>query len=124
MDQTKDNNITNTPQSEETAKAQPQSEETAKAQPQSESQSHEASQTQPQTSYAVRPNRRQHRRLEYADKSNMLAARNWLNIGFMLFAIVGVILWTQMDDRTIANVQLIIGVVLKIAEVCIRLFKK
>lgn len=111
MDQTKDNNITNIPQSEETAKAQPQS------------QSHEASQTQPQTSYAVRPTRRQHRRLEYADKSNMLVARNWLNIGFMLFAIVGVILWTQMDDRTIANVMLIIGVVLKIAEVCIRLFK-
>ena len=124
MDQTKDNNITNTPQSEETAKAQPQSEETAKAQPQSESQSHEATEAQPQTSYAVRPNRRHHRRLEYADKSNMLVARNWLNIGFMLFAIVGVILWTQMDDRTIANVLLIIGVVLKIAEVCIRLFKK
>ena len=38
MDQTKDNNTTNIPQSEETAKAQPQS------------QSHEASQTQPQTS--------------------------------------------------------------------------
>lgn len=114
MDQTKDNNITNTPQSEETAKAQPQS----------ESQSHEATEAQPQTSYAVRPNHRQHRRLEYADKSNMLVARNWLNIGFMLFAIVGVILWTQMDDRTIANVLLIIGVVLKIAEVCIRLFKK
>lgn len=116
MDQTKDNNTTNIPQSEETAKAQPQS------------QSHEASQTQPQTqpqtSYAVRPNRRHHRRLEYADKSNMLVARNWLNIGFMLFAIVGVILWTQMDGRTIANVLLIIGVVLKIAEVCIRLFKK
>ena len=128
MDQTKDNNITNTPQSEETAKAQPQSEsqshEATEAQPQSESQSHEATEAQPQTSYAVRPNRRHHRRLEYADKSNMLAARNWLNIGFMLFAIVGVILWTQMDDRTIANVLLIIGVVLKIAEVCIRLFKK
>lgn len=114
MDQTKDNNITNTPQSEETAKVQPQS----------ESQSHEATEAQLQTSYAVRPNRRHHRRLEYADKSNMLVARNWLNIGFMLFAIVGVILWTQMDDRTIANVLLIIGVVLKIAEVCIRLFKK
>ena len=42
MDQTKDNNTTNIPQSEETVKAQPQS------------QSHEASQTQPQTSYAVR----------------------------------------------------------------------
>ena len=56
MDQTKDNNITNTPQSEETAKVQPQS----------ESQSHEATEAQPQTSYAVRPNRRHHRRLEYA----------------------------------------------------------
>ena len=128
MDQTKDNNTTNIPQSEETAKAQPQSQSHEASQTQPQSQSHEASQTQPQTqpqtSYAVRPNRRHHRRLEYADKSNMLVARNWLNIGFMLFAIVGVILWTQMDDRTIANVLLIIGVVLKIAEVCIRLFKK
>ena len=124
MDQTKDNNTTNIPQSEETAKAQPQSQSHEASQTQPQSQSHEASQTQPQTSYAVRPNRRHHRRLEYADKSNMLVARNWLNTGFMLFAIVGVILWTQMDDRTIANVLLIIGVVLKIAEVCIRLFKK
>ena len=124
MDQTKDNNTTNIPQSEETAKAQPQSQSHEASQTQPQSQSHEASQTQPQTSYAVRPNRRHHRRLEYADKSNMLVARNWLNIGFMLFAIVGVILWTQMDDHTIANVLLIIGVVLKIAEVCIRLFKK
>lgn len=80
--------------------------------------------TQPQTSYAVRPEHRRHRRLEYADKSNMLAVRNWLNIGFMLFAVVGVILWTQMDDHTIANILLIIGVIMKIAEVCIRLFKK
>lgn len=80
--------------------------------------------TKQQTSYAVRPEHRHHRRLEYADKSNMLVVRNWLNIGFMLFAIAGVILWTQMDDRTIANILLIIGVVMKIAEVCIRLFKK
>lgn len=79
---------------------------------------------QPQTSYAVRPEHRRHRRLEYADKSNMLEVRNWLNIGFMLFAVVGVILWTQMDDHTIANILLIIGVIMKIAEVCIRLFKK
>lgn len=41
-----------------------------------------------------------------------------------LFAVVGVILWTQMDDHTIANILLIIGVIMKIAEVCIRLFKK
>lgn len=63
MDQTKDNNTTNIPQSEETAKAQPQS------------QSHEASQTQPQTSYAVRPNRRHHRRLECSGKGTRLSSR-------------------------------------------------
>ncbi len=79
---------------------------------------------QPQTSYAVRPEHRRHRRLEYADKSNMLVVRNWLNIGFMLFAVVGVILWTQMDDRTIAIILLLICFIRKIAEVSIRLFKK
>lgn len=77
-----------------------------------------------QHSYAVPPTRHHHRRLEYSDKSNMLQVRNYLNIGFMLLAVVGVILWTQMDDRTIAIVFLLIGVALKIAEVCIRLFKK
>lgn len=77
-----------------------------------------------QQSYAVPPTRHHHRRLEYSDKSNMLQVRNYLNIGFMLLALVGVILWTQMDDRTIAIVFLLIGVALKIAEVCIRLFKK
>ena len=44
---------------------------------------------------------------------------------FMLLAIVGVILWTQLEEsRNIAYIVLIVGVVLKIAEVCIRLFKK
>lgn len=76
------------------------------------------------TEYAVRPDHRSHRRLAFSDHDNMLKVRNWLNIAFMLFALVGVILWTQMDDRTIAIVLLIIGVVLKIAEVCIRMFKK
>ena len=38
---------------------------------------------------------------------------------------VGVILWTQLEEsRNIAYIVLIVGVVLKIAEVCIRLFKK
>lgn len=78
-----------------------------------------------QTSYAVRPEHRHHRRLAYSDQSNMLQVRNWLNIGFMLLAIVGVILWTQVEEtRTPAIVVLLIGVALKIAEVCIRLFKK
>lgn len=93
---------------------------------QTEAQQAEAQQTevQPQQSYAVRPQRHHHRRLEYSDRSNMLGVRNALNIAFMLFAIVGVVLFYQMEDRIVAYILLIIGVVLKIAEVCIRMFKK
>ena len=77
------------------------------------------------TSYAVRPDHRSHRRLAFSDQDNMLQTRNYLNMGFMLLAIVGVILWTQLEEnRTPANIVLIIAVALKIAEVCIRLFKK
>lgn len=90
-----------------------------------DAQTMQAQPAQPQTSYAVRPEHRHHRRLAYSDQNNMLQVRNWLNIGFMLLAIVGVILWTQLEDsRTPAIIVLIIGVALKIAEVCIRLFKK
>ena len=79
----------------------------------------------PQPSYAVRPEHRRHRKLAFSDQDNMLQTRNYLNIGFMLLAIVGVILWTQLEEsRTPAIVVLIIAVALKIAEVCIRLFKK
>ena len=77
------------------------------------------------TSYAVRPQHRRLSPLTYSDQSNMLKVRNYLNIAFMLLAIVGVILWTQLEEsRNIAYIVLIVGVVLKIAEVCIRLFKK
>lgn len=80
-------------------------------------------QTEP--SYAVRPQHRRLRPLAYSDQNNMLKVRNYLNIAFMLLAIVGVILWTQLEEsRNIAYIVLIVGVVLKIAEVCIRLFKK
>ena len=80
---------------------------------------------QPQHSYAVRPDHRHHRRLAYSDQNEMLPLRNKLNIGFMLLAIVGVILWTQLEgSHTPAVIVLILAVVLKIAEVCIRLFKK
>lgn len=77
------------------------------------------------TSYAVRPQHRRLRPLAYSDQNNMLKVRNYLNIAFMLLAIVGVILWTQLEEsRNIAYIVLIVSVVLKIAEVCIRLFKK
>ena len=79
----------------------------------------------PQESYAVRPDHRTHRRLAFSNQDDMLQTRNYLNIGFMLLAIVGVILWTQLEEsRTPAIVVLIIAVALKIAEVCIRLFQK
>lgn len=94
-------------------------------QEQAQNQVQEQAQAQePQQSYAVRPQRHHHRRLEYSDRSNMLGVRNALNIAFMLFAIVGVVLFYQMEDRMVAYILLIIGVVLKIAEVCIRMFKK
>ena len=91
----------------------------ATAQPTAEQGAEQTEQKQP-TSYAVRPQHRRLRPLAYSDQNNMLKVRN-----FMLLAIVGVILWTQLEEsRNIAYIVLIVGVVLKIAEVCIRLFKK
>lgn len=98
--------------------------ENATAQPTAEQGTEQTEQKQP-TSYAVRPQHRRLRPLTYSDQNNMLKVRNYLNIAFMLLAIVGVILWTQLEEsRNIAYIVLIVGVVLKIAEVCIRLFKK
>ncbi len=74
-------------------------------------------------SYAVRP-QHHHRRLGYSDRGNLFKVRNILNIAFMILAVAGVILWHVMDDRTLAIVILLTGVVLKIAEVSIRLFHK
>lgn len=100
--------------------------ENATAQPTAEQGADQTEQKQP-TSYAVRPIAK--RPLPpiglHSDQNNMLKVRNYLNIAFMLLAIVGVILWTQLEEsRNIAYIVLIVGVVLKIAEVCIRLFKK
>lgn len=76
-----------------------------------------------QTQYAVRP-RHHHRRLNYSDHDNMFKLRNIFNLAFMLLAIVGVILWMQMDNHFVPNILLIIGVAFKIAEVSIRMFHK
>ena len=72
------------------------------------------------TSYAVRPEHRQRRLIDY----KMFKVRNTLNILFMVLAIIGLILWTQTDLQTLSIVILLIGVAFKIAEVCLRLFKK
>lgn len=76
-----------------------------------------------QTTYAVRPHHRQ-RRLTFSDHDNMFKVRNTLNMVFMLLAVIGLIMYYSMDNHTIAIIVLLVGVVLKIAEVCIRLFHK
>ena len=74
------------------------------------------------TSYAVRP-RHHYRRLDYSDPTH-LRLRNVLNMVFMLLVIVGILLWYTIESHTPAYIVLLVGVVLKIAEVCIRLFRK
>ena len=71
---------------------------------------------QEKTTYAVRPHHH-YKRLDYSDPTN-LKVRNKLNTAFILLVIVGITLWYTMD------VVLLVGVVVKIAEVCIRLFRK
>lgn len=83
-----------------------------------------ASKEETPTSYAVRPHHRQRRLIAYGNDDNTIKLRNRLNILFMILAIVGLVLWTQTEQQTLAIIILLIGVALKIAEVCIRLFKK
>lgn len=54
----------------------------------------------------------------------MFKVRNILNIAFMLLAIGGVALYMSTEWHTAAYVILLVGVVVKIAEVAIRLFHK
>lgn len=75
------------------------------------------------TTYAVRPHHRQ-KRLTFSEHDNLFKVRNYLNIVFMLLAVIGLILYYSMNDHTIAIVILLVGVVLKIVEVCIRLFHR
>ena len=77
---------------------------------------------QEKTTYAVRPHHH-YNRLDYSDPTN-LKVRNKLNTAFILLVIVGITLWYTMDTHTPAYVVLLVGVVVKIAEVCIRLFRK
>lgn len=76
----------------------------------------------PEQEYAVRPHHN-YRKLEYSEHNN-LRVRNYLNSAFILLALIGLILWYTLDDHTPATIILLIGVVFKIAEVCIRLFHK
>lgn len=78
----------------------------------------------PQQSYAVRPHHRQRRLIDYNGRDKMFKVRNSLNIAFMVLALIGLLVYTQTDYTTLSYVIILIGVVLKIAEVIIRMFKK
>lgn len=75
-------------------------------------------------SYAVRPEHRQRRLIDYNGRDKMFKVRNTLNIVFMILAVIGLLLWTQTDYATLSIVIILVGVVLKIVEVCLRMFKK
>lgn len=71
--------------------------------------------------YAVKPHHRLKRLGE--DGSSMLKVRNILNLVFMALAVVGVVLYLQSEQHTIATIILIVAVVIKFAEVAIRMFR-
>lgn len=75
-------------------------------------------------SYAVRPQHRQRRLIEYDGRDKMFKVRNTLNIIFMILAVIGLILWTQTDWQNTGISIVLVGVALKIVEVLLRLFKK
>lgn len=77
-----------------------------------------------QPSYAVRPHHRQRRLISYTKHDSMFKVRNSLNIAFILLALIGIILYMATEWHTAAYVIMLVGVVLKIAEVSIRLFHK
>ena len=78
----------------------------------------------PQESYAVRPHHRQRRLIDYNGRDKMFKVRNSLNIAFLVLALIGLLLYTQTDYATLSYIIILVGVVLKIAEVTIRMFKK
>ena len=107
------------------ADAQPEANTQESVQPEANVQ--ETAQTEtaaPQESYAVRPHHRQRRLIDYNGRDKMFKVRNSLNIVFMVLAVIGLLVYTQTDYTTLSYVILLIGVVLKIAEVVIRMFKK
>ena len=71
--------------------------------------------------YAVKP----HHRLKRLGEGgpSMLKVRNILNLVFMALAVVGVVLYLQSEQHIIATIILIVAVVIKFAEVAIRMFR-
>lgn len=75
-----------------------------------------------QETVAVKPH---HRMEKITDHTPMLRVRNYLNIAFMVLALIGVALFfIQPFWRQAAMVIMLIAVVIKIIEVSLRLFHR
>lgn len=64
-----------------------------------------------------------HRRRPLRENKNKVPAlRQWLNIIFMVGAVIGVILYFALADQTIGIIIILISMVFKFTEAALRLF--
>ena len=66
----------------------------------------------------------QRRRPLRENKNNVPALRQWLNIIFMVGAVIGVILYFALADQTIGIIIILISMVFKFTEAALRLFRQ
>ena len=74
-----------------------------------------------QNSTVRRPDHRMHRQER---KDRFLYIRQWLNIIFMVGAVIGVILYFALADQTIGIIIILISMVFKFTEAALRLFRQ
>lgn len=66
-----------------------------------------------------------HRRRPLIENKNKVPAlRQWLNIIFMVGAVIGVILYFALADQTIGIIIILISMVFKFTEAALRLFRQ
>ena len=58
------------------------------------------------------------------NKNNVSALRQWLNIIFMVRAVIGVILYFALADQTVGIIIILISMVFKFTEAALRLFRQ
>ena len=73
-----------------------------------------------QNSTARRPERRRHRR---EPNDRFLPIRQWLNIIFMLGAIVGVAVYFLSDNTTVGTIIILVSMVFKMVESSLRFIR-
>ncbi len=64
-----------------------------------------------------------HRKASYNDNNQFRAIRQWLNIIFMIGAIVGVIFYLSLDNQTVGIIIILVSMVFKFIEAALRLIR-